>query len=79
MKQMRHEEDNVKALLREHLGKWMLVSGALSLWIGLLLLFLGPSPSPGDSNYLHKMAYEGMGTGIFLILIGILAQRIFRS
>ena len=75
---MRRDEDNLKALLREHLVKWPIVSGALSLWIGLVLIFLGPAPGQGLGTYLHRYAYEGIAIGIVLILIGLAVRRAFR-
>lgn len=68
---MRQNETNYKALLREYLGRWPIVSGALSLWIGLLLAFMGPS-------YLRHIAYEGIAIGIAFVLIGFAVRRAFR-
>lgn len=76
---MRQNEIDGKALLREYLGRWPIVSGALSLWIGLVLIFFGPKPGPGSGGYLHHIAYEGIATGIALILLGIAVRRAFRA
>lgn len=69
---MRNNEADGNALLREYLGRWPIVSGSLSLWIGLVLVFLGP-------GYLHHIAYEGIATGIALIGIGLAVRRLVRS
>lgn len=79
LQKMRRDEVNPKSLLREYLGRWPIVSGALSLWIGLVLVVLGPKPGQGAGTFLHRAAYEGIIGGLALILIGIAVRRATRS
>lgn len=67
-----------RALIREYLGRWPLVTGTLSLWIGLLLIFIGPASGQGIASYLHRAAYEGIAIGIFLLLVGFAVRRASR-
>ena len=52
-----------------------MVFGALSLWIGLLLIVFGPTPEGG---YLRRAASEGIAIGIILILVGFAVRRATR-
>ncbi|HTB98200.1 MAG TPA: hypothetical protein VK716_14405 [Terracidiphilus sp.] len=52
------------------------IGGALSLWIGFLLRFFGPSSPPDAPNFLRHLAYELMGTGAFLLVVGTIARKV---
>ena len=59
-------------------GSKALTGGAIAIFIGILLLVFGPSPTPGAPLNPHQMAYAFLGAGIFLLFVGFLARVLFK-
>jgi hypothetical protein len=55
-------------------GRKAQVGGALAVFIGILLLFFGPSATPGVPLNPHGLAYLFIGLGIFLVVVGTVAR-----
>jgi len=62
---------------RAPVGSRALTGGAIATVIGILLLVLGPAPTPGVPLNPHQMAWVILGMGLFLLLIGVLARLFF--
>ena len=51
--------------------------GALAAFIGVLLLVLGPAPTPGGPLNPHQLAYLFIGFGVLLVVVGTIARLLF--
>ena len=57
---------------RSKAGRRAQIGGAISVYIGVLLLLLGPAPSPPLNP--HRLAWLFVGIGLFLIVAGTVAR-----
>lgn len=55
------------------IGNKALAGGAIAAFLGILLLVLGPSPTPGVPLNPHQLAYLFLGFGVLLI-VGVIAR-----
>jgi hypothetical protein len=61
------------------IGSRVLAGGAITAFIGILLLIFGPSPTPGSPVNPHQMAHVFLGMGIFLLVAGAFARLFLRN
>jgi hypothetical protein len=60
-----------------NLGRRAQIGGALAAFIGVLLLVLGPAPTPGGPLNPHQLAYLFIGFGVLLVVVGTIARLLF--
>jgi hypothetical protein len=60
---------------RSNLGKRTQIGGAIAVYIGVLLLLLGPAPTPPLNP--HRLAWLFIAIGLFLFVAGTVARRLF--
>ena len=48
--------------------------GAIAVFVGILLLLMGPEPAPGSPLNPHQMAWLFVAIGVFLLAIGAFAR-----
>jgi hypothetical protein len=56
------------------MGRKAQAGGAIAIFIGVLLRFLGPSPTPGIPLDPYKLDYLFIAIGLFLVLSGTIAR-----
>ena len=64
--------DSASEKARNNLGRRAQVGGAIAVFIGVLLLLLGPAPTPPLDP--HKLAWLFVGIGLFLVIAGTVAR-----
>lgn len=73
-KAMLSDDSDTTVAARSRVGRKAQAGGFIAVFIGVLLLLLGPSPTPGIPLDPHKLDYLFIGIGLFLLIAGTIAR-----